>query len=273
MHKSLPPRPQILGILNITADSFSDGGKYLTPEAAIAKARSLIAEGADILDIGPAPSNPDAAPVAPETELARLKPVLDALGKEVPISVDSFQIATQRYAMSRHVAYLNDIQGFPDAEIYPELAASNARLILMHSVQGRGLADRRPAPEGDIVAHICRFFEARLKALEDAGISSDRIVLDPGMGFFLGDAPETSFSVLARLGEIKGRFDLPVLISVSRKSFLRKVTGRAPGEAGAASQAAELLAALAGAEFIRTHEPAPLKDALSVLAAFQAQKQ
>lgn len=272
MQKSPPPRPQILGILNITSDSFSDGGKYLTPDAAIAKGKALMSEGADILDIGPAPSNPDAAAVTPETELARLRPVLDALGDRFPLSIDSFQMATQRFAMSRGVAYLNDIQGFPDAELYPELAASKAQLILMHSVQGRGLADRRSAPEGDIIAHICHFFEARLNALEAAGVSLGRVILDPGMGFFLGDEPETSFSVLARLGEIKGRFDLPVLISVSRKSFLRKITGRAPGEAGAASQAAELLAVLAGADFIRTHEPAPLKDALTVLTAFQAQK-
>lgn len=262
-------RPRILGIINITADSFSDGGRYLTPEAAIAHGRQLIAEGADILDIGPASSNPDAAPVSAQTEQARLAPVLAALGDAAPISVDSYQAATQLFALTRGVAYLNDIQGFPDAALYPAMAASDARFIVMHSVQGRGQADRRAAPQGDIIAHICRFFEVRLKALRAAGIADDRIILDPGMGFFLGDKPQTSFEVLRRLSEIKGRFGLPVLVSVSRKSFLRKVTGRGPTESGPATLAAEVLAALSGADYIRTHEPAPLKDALAVWQAFQ----
>lgn len=264
--------PKILGILNITSDSFSDGGRYLAPDAAIEKGRALIAEGADILDIGPASSNPDAASVSAATEMARLAPVMDALAGAAPLSIDSFQVETQRYALARGAAYLNDIQGFPEPEIYPALAASNAMLILMHSVQGRGQADRRPAPDGDIIGHICRFFEARLVALSASGIARERIILDPGMGFFLGERPATSFEVLRRLGEIKARFGLPVLVSVSRKSFLRKVTGRAPGESGPATLAAEVLAALAGADYIRTHEPAPLRDAMAVLQAFQAPK-
>lgn len=264
--------PKILGILNITSDSFSDGGRYLAPEAAIEKGRALIAEGADILDIGPASSNPDATAVSAATEMARLAPVIDALAGAAPLSIDSFQTETQRYALMRGVAYLNDIQGFPEAAIYPAIAASGAMLILMHSVQGRGPADRRPAPEGDMIDHICRFFEARMKALSAAGIASERVILDPGMGFFLGEKPETSFEVLRRLGEIKARFGLPVLVSVSRKSFLRKVTGRAPDETGPATLAAEVLAASVGADYIRTHEPASLRDALAVLGAFQGPK-
>ena len=261
--------PRILGILNITSDSFSDGGRYLAPEAAIEKGRALISEGADILDIGPASSNPDAAPVSAATEMARLAPVLDALDGCAPLSIDSFQVETQRYALSRGVAYLNDIQGFPEALIYPALAASDVKLIVMHSVQGRGPADRRPAPEGDIVSHICRFFEARLEAFAASGIAPERVILDPGMGFFLGEKPETSFEVLRRLGEIRARFGRPVLVSVSRKSFLRKVTGRAPDESGPATLAAEVLAASGGADYIRTHEPAPLRDALAVLQAYR----
>lgn len=260
-------RPKILGIVNITPDSFSDGGKYFAPEAAIARARKLAADGADIIDLGPASSHPDAAFVPADEEIRRLAPVLEVLlGDGIPVSVDSDLVETQAYALAHGAAFLNDIAGFSEPHFYPALAASTASLILMHSVQ-RGRADRREAPAGDILDHICRFFEARLAALEAAGIARSRVVLDPGMGFFLGSAPGISFGVLARLGEIRSRFGLPVLVSVSRKSFLRAVTGRRPTEAGAATLAAELLAAIAGADLIRTHEAAPLKDALAIWTA------
>ena len=117
--------------------------------------------------------------------------------------------------------------------------------------------------------HIAAFFDARIAALTGAGIKRNRLVLDPGMGFFLGAAPETSLSVLARFDELRLRFDLPVLLSVSRKSFLRALTGRGPGDVGAATLAAELAAAAGGADFIRTHEPRPLRDGLAVLAALK----
>ncbi len=228
MNKSLI----IFGIVNITSDSFSDGGRYLAPDAAIAQARKLMAEGADVIDLGPASSNPDAAPVSSDTEIARIAPVLDALKADgIPVSLDSYQPATQAYALSRGVAYLNDIRGFPDAAFYPQLAKSSAKLVVMHSVQD-GQADRREAPAGDIMDHIAAFFDARIAALTGAGIKRNRLVLDPGMGFFLGAAPETSLSVLARFDELRLRFDLPVLLSVSRKSFLRALTGRGPGVSG-----------------------------------------
>ena len=195
--------------------------------------------------------------------------VLDALKADgIPVSLDSYQPATQAYALSRGVAYLNDIRGFPDAAFYPQLAKSSAKLVVMHSVQD-GQADRREAPAGDIMDHIAAFFDARIAALTGAGIKRNRLVLDPGMGFFLGAAPETSLSVLARFDELRLRFDLPVLLSVSRKSFLRALTGRGPGDVGAATLAAELAAAAGGADFIRTHEPRPLRDGLAVLAALK----
>ena len=236
MNKSLI----IFGIVNITSDSFSDGGRYLAPDAAIAQARKLMAEGADVIDLGPASSNPDAAPVSSDTEIARIAPVLDALKADgIPVSLDSYQPATQAYALSRGVAYLNDIRGFPDAAFYPQLAKSSAKLVVMHSVQD-GQADRREAPAGDIMDHIAAFFDARIAALTGAGIKRNRLV-----------------------------FDLPVLLSVSRKSFLRALTGRGPGDVGAATLAAELAAAAGGADFIRTHEPRPLRDGLAVLAALK----
>lgn len=261
--------PGIFGIVNITSDSFSDGGRFLAPDAAIAQARKLVAEGADVIDLGPASSNPDAASVSPQEEIRRLAPVFEALRADgITVSIDSHQPETQVWALEQGVAWLNDIRGFPEPRLYPALAASQAKLVVMHSIQS-GPADRRAAPEGDIVEHVMRFFEMRIAALEAAGIARTRLVLDPGMGFFLGPTPAPSLAVLGRLGEIRARFGLPLLVSVSRKSFLRALTGRKPEEAGPASRAAELLAAENGADFIRTHEPAGLRDALAVWVALK----
>ncbi len=259
--------PQIFGILNITADSFSDGGKYLEPEAALAHAKKLVADGADVLDIGAASSNPRAAAVPSKIEIERLEPVAPVLQQQgIPLSIDTYSIETQRWALGRGVAYLNDIQGFPHPEIYPELAAANAKLIVMHSVQGLGPASVVAVPAEEIFDRILRFFETRLAMLERAGIARERLIVDPGMGLFLGNQREASFTVLRRLPELRQAFGLPVLVSVSRKSFLRGLVGREVGEAGPVSLAAELFAAQQGADYIRTHEPSALKDALKVWA-------
>jgi dihydropteroate synthase type 2 len=251
----------ILGILNITDDSFSDGGKYLDPAAAIAHGRAMRDDGADVLDVGATSSNPDSQGVPPKTEIARLESVQPLLSG-VPLSIDTFSLPVQRWALTQNVAYLNDIEGFADPALYPDLAASPAKLIVMHSVQQRGAATRIDIPPGEIIDRIFRFFDARLAALETAGIARDRLILDPGMGFFLGTDPQTSLTVLRRLPELKTRFGLPLLVSVSRKSFLRALTGRSAADAGAVSLAAELYAVRQGADYIRTHAPGPLRDGL-----------
>jgi dihydropteroate synthase type 2 len=261
----------IFGILNITEDSFSDGGKYLAPEAAIAHGRKLIADGADVLDLGAASSNPESKGVAPEVEIARLAPVVEALKRDgIKISIDSFALDVQRWALAQGVDYLNDIQGFPDAELYPALAASRAKLIVMHSVQERGKATRVNVSPEEIFERIVKFFSNRIAALTAAGIARERLILDPGMGFFLGTDPETSFTVLNRIGDLKREFVLPVLVSVSRKSFLRRITGREPQHAGGASLAAELFARNRGVDCLRTHDPGALKDGLAVWQALGA---
>jgi dihydropteroate synthase type 2 len=258
---------KILGIVNITEDSFSDGGKYLSADAAIAHARAL-AMNADILDLGAASSNPDAVAVPPNVEMTRLAPVAAALKQDgASVSIDSFAPEVQRWALEQDVDYLNDIQGFPDAALYPALAASRAKLIVMHSVQERGKATRMDVSPAEIVSRIERFFEHRIAALTNAGIARERLILDPGMGFFLGSDPQTSFTVLRAIGALKDKFGLPVLVSVSRKSFLRKIAGRPPAESGAASLAAELFAMRQGADYVRTHDPAALKDGLAVWLA------
>lgn len=259
---------QLFGILNITPDSFSDGGRFLDPAAALAHAHKLAADGADALDLGAAASNPNADAVPSAVEISRLAPIVAAMREEgVPVSVDTFSPEVQRWAMTEGVAYLNDIQGFPDPTLYPELAACDAKLIVMHSVQGRGKATRIDVPPTEIYERVLRFFEARLAALEKAGVARARLILDPGMGFFLGADPETSFAMLRRTRDLKAAFGLPVLISVSRKSFLRKITGRGPGEAAPATLAAELFAALQGADAIRTHDPAAIRDGWKVWQA------
>jgi dihydropteroate synthase type 2 len=255
---------KIFGIVNVTEDSFSDGGRYLNPDAAIAHARKLASEGAEVIDLGAASSNPDAAPVAAETEIARLAPVVDALKRDgIAVSVDTFAPEVQRWALAKEVEHINDIQGFPDAQMYPALADSSAKLIVMHSIQGRGPATRIKVPPETLMDRILPFFERRLAALAQAGVERSRLILDPGMGLFLGNDKDASFTVLRGIPQLKRAFGLPLLVSVSRKSFLRRLTGRAPLESGPANLAAELFAALQGADYIRTHEPGPLKDVLT----------
>lgn len=257
--------PIVFGILNITEDSFSDGGKFLDPGAALAKAEQLIADGADAIDIGAASSRPDAELVPSDVEILRLAPVMAALKqKAIPISVDTFAPEVQRWAMNENVDYLNDVRGFPFVDLYPELAASKTKLIVMHSVEGLGPATRIAVPPSEIFDRILRFFEMRIAALERAGVARERLILDPGMGMFLGNQREASFVVLRRLPELKAAFGLPLLISVSRKSFLRGLVGRDPGDAGATSLAAELFALDQGASLIRTHVPGAIKDAAQI---------
>ena len=263
-----PDHPTLLGILNITEDSFSDGGRYLDPEAAKARATELAGGRAHIIDLGAASSKPAAAPVPAEVEIARLAPVvalLKALGK--PISIDSFSPAVHRWALEQGVDWLNDVRGFPEPALYPELAASQAGLIVVHTVDGLGPAPRIHVPPETILDRVTRFFEARLEVLTGAGVASERIVVDPGMGFFLGTATESSLRVLRSIETLKARFGRPVLISVSRKYFLRRLAGVEVSEAGPASLTAELFAASRGADMIRTHEPDALAGALTVWKA------
>ena len=257
---------KILGILNITEDSFSDGGKFLAADAALAHGEALLKDGADILDIGAASSNPDAKPVSPDIEIARFQSVIPALKKQgAVISIDSFQPEVQRWALTKGADYLNDIHGFAEPALYPELARADCKLIVMHAVLARGIATRDDVPAAEIFDRAVHFFEARVAALTGAGIARARLILDPGMGFFVGSDPENSLTLLRRLPDLKARFGLPLLVSVSRKSFLRNLTGRPPGEAGAASLAAELFAEANGAAYIRTHAPGALRDGLKIL--------
>jgi len=266
--------PVLFGIVNMTEDSFSDGGRFLDPSAAIIEARRLAAGGAGVIDLGASASNIAAKPVSADEEIRRLEPVISALqGDGAAISVDCFLPETQRFAIRREVDFINDIHGFPNPALYPDLAAARCRLVVMHAVQGRGRAQRVAIAATDIWDRIETFFAARIVALERGGIARERLILDPGMGFFLSTQPEASLRVLAGLGRLRQSFALPILVSVSRKSFLAAVTGRqGTAERGPGTLAAELYAAANGADYIRTHDPASLRDGLTVMAALRAEE-
>lgn len=257
--------PAILGILNVTEDSFSDGGRYLSPDAALGRARKLVKDGAAVVDLGAAASNPNAKTVAPAEEIARLAPIVQSLqGEGIVLSIDTFSPDVQRWSLAQEVDYLNDIHGFPDRALYPALAKSCAKLIVMHAVQDQGRATAVDVPPEHIFERMLAFFDTRITALESAGVERSRLILDPGMGMFLGSRAQASFEVLRRLPDLKDVFGLPVLISLSRKSFLRKLVERDVAEAGAVTLAGELFAVFQGADYIRTHDPAALADGLAV---------
>src|SRR5438132_12142694 len=188
-------RSLLVAILNITEDSFSDGGRYLDPAAAIAPARRLAAGGADIVELGAAASNIAAKPVSAEEEIRRLQPVIATLkGDGVPLSIDTFQIETQRFALAGSVDYLNDIQGFPDPAIYPDLAAARCRLVVMHAAQGRGRAQSLELAPEEVWRHIHDFFSGPIPRPQRPGISRERLNPHPGMGAVPGRPPGSSLS-------------------------------------------------------------------------------
>jgi len=269
----------IFGILNVTRDSYSDGGRYLEPDAAVTHAVELVEAGADVVDVGAASSHPEAEPVTAAEEIRRLRPVLAQLAaRGIAVSVDSWQPEVQRFALSEGAAagvrtntvqWINDIRGFPEPAMHRELAASTVGLVVMHSVGGGAKATRECTDAEAVYRGLLSFFDGRVAQLEAAGVARERIVLDPGMGLFLGSDPEPSLLVLRRLRELRERYGLPLLVSVSRKSFLGKLTGHPVDKRGAASVAAELFAVERGATFLRTHDPRPIRDALAVLEALR----
>lgn len=254
----------VFGIVNVTRDSFSDGGRYLDPAAAIERALALVADGADVIDVGAESTHPDAETVPAEVEIARLTPVVAALARRgIAVSVDTNKPEVMA-AMSRcGVHWLNDVAGFRSAAAVAAAAGSTARLVVMFARNRGARASRTVEADDDVVAAAIAFFAERLEALRAAGIARERIVLDPGMGFFLGPGAGPSLRMLQRLPELR-TFGLPLLVSVSRKSFLGELTGRGPTERAAATLAAELFAVRRGADWIRTHDVRALRDGLAV---------
>ncbi len=269
--------PSLVGILNITEDSFSDGGAYLSVENALAHARRLLTDGADFVELGPSSSHPDSKRVTAKEEIARLEPVVSELMREgIPFAVDTFETETQRWSLRQGASILNDIQGFPDESLWPELANASCDLVVMHSIQDRGPATRESFDEERIVDRVLRFFDERFAALEQAGVKRSRLIADPGMGFFLGSNPEPSVAVLRGLDRIRCATGARLLVSVSRKSFLGALCAEAEtqlprdvAERLPSTLTAELYAARKGVDMIRTHEVRPLADALRTALALE----
>jgi dihydropteroate synthase len=256
------PYPAVMGVLNLTPDSFSDGGQFAVPEQALAQARRMIAEGADIIDIGAESTRPyGSEPVSAEEEMKRLQPVLsDVVALGIPVSIDSMKSAVVAWALDQGAAIANDVWGLQrDSGMAGLVAERGAPVIVMHNRE-------RADPAIDIMQDIAAFFARSLDIAAKAGISSDKIVLDPGIGF--GKTPEQSMTALARLGELQS-LGLPVLVGASRKRFISTVTPSEPHERLGGSIAAHLLAAQNGARIIRAHDVAETVQALRVAAAIR----
>jgi dihydropteroate synthase len=260
------PYPAVMGVLNVTPDSFSDGGRFIAPEAALVQAGRMIADGADIIDIGAESTRPyiGAEAVSAEQELARLRPVLaDVIALGVPVSIDSMKAEVVRFALDQGARIANDVWGLHrDPEMAALVAERDVPVIVMHN---RDNAD----PAIDIMADVLGFFTRSLDIAAQAGITKGNIVLDPGIGF--GKTPAQSMSVLARLDELK-RFGLPILVGASRKRFINSVVPSEPQQRLGGSIAAHLIAAQRGADIIRAHDVAETVQALRVATAIEAQK-
>ncbi len=257
------PHPLVMGVLNITPDSFSDGGQFITPQRALAQASRMIAEGADVIDIGGESTRPyGSQPVSHDEEMDRLRPVLAAtVALGVPVSIDSMKSSVVAWALGQGAAIANDVWGLQrDPDMARVTAAHNAPVIVMHN---RDKADA----DIDIMQDIATFFQRSLEIAAKAGLPAGNIVLDPGIGF--GKTPEQSMTALARLAEFR-TFGLPVLVGASRKRFISAVVPSEPEERLGGSIAAHLIAVKAGARLIRTHDVAETVQALRVAQAIEA---
>jgi len=259
-------RPVLMGVLNVTPDSFSDGGRFLGRDAAVAQARRMLEEGAAILDIGGESSRPGADPVSEKEELARVLPVLEALsGVDAPLSVDTRRTRVMREALAAGASMINDIDALSAPGALEAVAGSDCAVCLMHKKGEPGSMQRDPRYD-DVVREVKDYLAGRIAAAEGAGIERARIVADVGFGF--GKALRHNLELQRRLGEFAA-LGVPLLAGWSRKSSLGQITGRVVGERLAASIAAALLAAQAGARILRVHDVAPTRDALAVWEAFR----
>jgi dihydropteroate synthase len=254
-----------MGVVNVTPDSFSDGGRFLEPEAAVAHAMALIEEGAHILDVGAESSRPGAQEVPAGEELSRLMPVLEGLrGCAVPVSVDTTKPEVMRAAIAAGASMINDIGALRAPGAIDAIAGSDAAVCLMH-MQGEPRTMQKEPRYGDVAAEVAMFLEERVAAAMAGGIARERIAIDPGFGF--GKSVAHNFELLRRLDRVAA-IGPPVVVGWSRKSTLGAVTGRAAEDRLAASLAAALLAVQHGAKIVRVHDVAATRDALAVLAAF-----
>lgn len=254
-------RPLLMGVINVTPDSFSDGGRYFSATAAVAHARQLMAEGADLLDVGGESTRPGATPVTLEEERRRVLPVIDALaGAGVPLSVDTQKPELMREAAAAGAAMINDVNGFQAPGALEAVADSDCAICIMHK-QGSPQTMQQAPLYADVVIEVRDYLQQRMAAAQRAGIARERMVIDPGFGF--GKTLDHNLALLGRLGEIAA-LEAPVLAGLSRKSMIGVLTGREGGDRLAGSVTAALLAVQRGAAIVRVHDVAATRDAMAV---------
>jgi dihydropteroate synthase len=257
-------RPLIMGVINVTPDSFFDGGRHATSSAAIEHALRLASDGADILDIGGESTRPGAEPIALEVELARLVPVIEALrdcGK--PLSIDTRTPEVMRRVLALGADMINDVNGFRSADAIAAVSASQAAVCVMH-MQGEPSTMQKTPVYRDVVSEVCEFLYGQTGKLSAAGVAPDRIVLDPGIGF--GKTQPQNVELIEQLGRVT-EIGQPVMVGVSRKSLIGYLTGQPAADRLAGSVAGALAAVFRGAAIVRVHDVAETRDALRVWGA------
>lgn len=262
-------RVRIMGVLNVTPDSFSDGGRYVQLDAALLHARQMIDDGADIIDIGGESTRPGAIPISAEMEMQRVLPVLRALhGARVPISVDTSQPALMRAALEEGASIINDVRGFRANQAIEAVRGTDCGLVLMH-MQGEPATMQRQPVYDDVVAEVCSWLARRCDELAAAGISRERVVVDPGFGF--GKSHKHNRQLLGNFERLLS-VGQPLLVGISRKSTLGEITGRPAEQRLSASLAAALIAIEGGARIVRVHDVGATRDAIAVWEAVRAER-
>ena len=258
-------RPHVMGIVNVTPDSFSDGGKYTSTQAAVCHALTLLAEGADILDIGGESTRPGAAPVSLDEEISRVIPVIEALKgvSTVPLSIDTYKPEVMRQAIAAGADMVNDVRALQEPGALDVLVKSHVGICLMH-MQGNPMTMQMSPHYEDVVIEVGQFLADRLQVCLNHGIAKNRIVLDPGFGF--GKTREHNISLIQQLEKLH-RIGLPLLVGLSRKSVLGAIAGGDENQRLYASIAASVISAMKGAKIVRVHDVKATVDALKVLAA------
>ncbi len=259
--------PTLVGIVNVTPDSFSDGGRFLDPGAAVAHGERLVAEGAGWLDVGGESTRPGALPVPPEEQVRRVVPVLAALARALPgttLSIDTTSPEVADRALEAGATVVNDVSGLADPELARVVARRRAGLVVMHT-RGTPATMQRDTAYADLVGEVEAFLRERTDLARALGVAADRIVVDPGVGF--GKAPLDNPALVAAVPRLRA-LGYPVLIGASRKGFVGRLTGVArPEDRVAGSIGAALAAAALGADLLRVHDVRPTRDALVVYAA------
>ena len=255
-----------MGVVNITPDSFSDGGRFFDRNAAIAQARKLADDAADIVDIGGESTRPGAAPVSEQEELDRVMPILQALKDlQIPISVDTRRARVMREALAAGASMINDVEALASPAAIEAVVASDCGICLMHKKGDPATMQRDPHYD-DVVGEVKDFLQARIVACEAAGIERERLCIDPGFGF--GKTAAHNLELLRKLREL-ATLGVPLAVGLSRKSTLGKITGRTVDDRLAASLAAALLALQGGANILRVHDARETRDVIAVWQAYR----